>query len=209
MKEMPRQILAGVTASAAFLSIFSVAKLVWWLALILAALVYAGVILLVPRKKEDHEIEVDIGVTRADLNAALDKCARAVRELQELSKEPKLKYVMADTLRKLAELTRQIAENYTSDPRDLRHSRGFVDHHLDKLMEIVRTYVTLRRQTLTPEAEERLEDIRKSVLEYVPHFEAIYNACLENDFLQLETATKALEQIMKIEAPVRDTRKGR
>ena len=201
LKEAPRQIVAGLAASAVFVGLYVGASLVLWLALALSVAVYAGLLIAIPRKKDDEEIELDAGVTQADVKAAVAKCQRAARELRRLSQEPRLADTMHDALRHLAELTEQIADSYTKDARDLRHSRGFVDHHIDQLVEISQTYVSIRRQALTRDAENRLSTIRDAITSYVPQVEAIYHACLENDFKRLELNTQALSAIMQVEAP--------
>jgi len=57
--------------------------------------------------------------------------------------------------------------------------------------------------------EERLGVARGRILTYVERFDAIYQACLANDFEKLETTTAALDQILRVEAPVAARRNGR
>ena len=67
--------------------------------------------------------------------------------------------------------------------------------------EIARRYVRLRRARLNEDADRRLADIRARILGYEERFDAIYHACLANDFRQLEVSTAALDQILKVEVP--------
>ncbi len=206
MNELVRQLTAGAAASAVFLAGFLGAALVWWLALGLAAGVYAGVVLLVPRKREAHEIEVTAGVTRAELDHAIGLCRGAAAELTKLSESPAIRAEMAESFRRLADIVAAIGEDFQADPRDLRHSRGFVDHHLGALLEIARTYAKLRAARLDAAGEQRLSAARARILGYVDRFDAIYQACLANDFQKLETSTAALDQILEIDAPASSRR---
>jgi chemotaxis regulatin CheY-phosphate phosphatase CheZ len=201
MRELIRQLLAGGLASVAFLGLFFGANLVWWLALLLTGLVFGGVLLLFPRMRLADQVEVADGVTQADLNQAVRMCHEAAAELELLSREEKLSREISDAFRRLAEIVNDIAADYRRDPRDIRHSRSFTDHHLQAVREIAQGYVHLSRARLNVDADRRLREIRARILGYVESFDAVYHACLANDFRQLEISTAALDQIMKVEIP--------
>ena len=177
------------------------ASLVWWVPLLFALGVFAGVILLIPRAKDPNEIEVAAGVTKAELDAAVRQCAQAARELEQLAGDPKLSDNMAETLSGLATTVTEIAEAFVKDPRDISYARSLTDHHLDAVLEVARTYVALRQTRLNDEGRTRLDRIGETVQGYVEHFDSIRYACLANDFQRLEVATSALDQILKLEAP--------
>ncbi|MGB0749152.1 MAG: 5-bromo-4-chloroindolyl phosphate hydrolysis family protein [Magnetospiraceae bacterium] len=201
MGEGLRQLIAGVAASALFLGGFFGLSLVWWVPLLLAVGAYVGVLLVVPKAKAPHEIEVSDGITKAEVDRAVQHCERAAAELRDLATEPKISEKMADTFEHMAKIIHEIGENFQSDPRDMVHARSLTDHHLDAMLDVARTYVSLRKATLNETAQARLDKVRDVILGYVEHFDAIYNACLANDFQRLEVATTALDQILKMETP--------
>jgi hypothetical protein len=201
MREMTRQLIAGGLASSIFLGLFFGANLVWWLPLLLSAVAFVGVLLVLPKYRGADQIEVADGITQAELDQAVRMCREAAEELEALSQETKLSREIAGAFRRLAEIVSDISENYLRDPRDIRYSRGLTDHHLGAVLEIARRYVQLRQARLNEDADRRLGDVRARILGYVEQFDAIYHACLANDFRQLEVSTAALDQIMKIESP--------
>ena len=203
MKESMRQLLAGVLASVFFVGLYVGASLVWWAALLASVAVFAGTLLLVPKARDPNAVEVAPGVTKGELDAALRQCAEAGRELAELSKAPHLSREMASALSRLSRIVTDIGDDFAKDPEDIRHARGLTDHHLKAVIEVARAYVDLRKASLNDAGRRKLDEIRAVVTGYVDQFDAIYQACLANDFQRLEVATDALAQILKLEAPNR------
>jgi len=201
MRELTRQLVAGGLASAIFLGLFFGANLVWWVPLLLSAVAFVGVLLALPKLRSADQVEVADGITQAELDQAINMCREVAAELESLSQEAKLSREIADAFQRLAEIVSDIAEDFIRDPRDIRYSRGLIDHHLGAVREIARRYVQLRKARLNEEGDRRLGDVRARILGYVGQFDAIYHACLANDFRQLEVSTAALDQIMKVETP--------
>ena len=201
MRDLIRQLVAGGLASALFLGLFFGANLVWWVPLLLSTVAFVGLLLVLPKFRSADQIEVADGITQAELDQAVRMCREAAAEFKALSQEPKLSREITDAFHRLAEIVSDIAENYLRDPRDIRYSRGFTDHHVGAVREIARGYTQLRQARLNEDADRRLGDVRARILGYVEQFDAIYHACLVNDFRQLEVSTAALDQIMKVESP--------
>lgn len=206
LRETTRQIVAGGASSVAFVTLFSASHFALWISGLLTAAVYGATILVIERKKESIEIEVDAGLSQADVDQAVTFCRESARTLHQLSGEVMRDQELSKIFLELARFTNLIADNYEKDPQDLRHSRGFVDHHLPKLVKASRTYVELSKVIGTAETRQRLSEIRPQFAEYVPRVEAIYNACLLNDFDGLALETASLQTIMKSEeAPTRQS----
>ena len=201
MRELTRQLVAGGLASAIFLGLFFGANLVWWVPLLLSAVAFVGALLALPKLRSADQIEVADGITQAELDQAINMCREVAEELRVLSREAKLSREIADAFQRLAEIVSDIAEDFLRDPRDIRYSRGLIDHQLGAVREIARRYVQLRKARLNEDGDRRLGDVRARILGYVEQFDAIYQACLANDFHQLEVSTAALDQIMKVETP--------
>jgi len=199
MKETWRQLSAGILASAAFAIVYLVFSLTWQPALGIAVAVYIAAFLLIERAPEDHEVYVHENLTQNDLDKAIKYCRQAANKLSKVAQLKQIEARSAEALKNLAELVDHIADNYKDDPRDLKHSLSFVNHYLPRLLNIVQDFESLSAKALTPESQNRLHQIGNNIQAYVPHFQSIYDACLENDFKRLELETSVLGDVMKIE----------
>jgi len=204
MDTVHRQVLAGVLGAITFVAIYLGSNVIFLVqigvSLVGALLVYFGICFLVDRKLEDNEVEVFPGVTLADQKLAISVCYGAADELRKLSSA--VAGSMRETFVGLSNVLRNIGECYETDPEDLVHSYGVVNHHVGELIAIARTYTGLNRKALDPSSKERLGKIQLQIEAYVPHLESIYTACLENDFSELEVKAETFRRVMQIEAPV-------
>ncbi len=185
----PRQILAGVVSAGAFLALFFGLNLVWWLALVLAALVYGAVLLIVQRKPDLSEIAVGMGASEADLHKAgliMDEAAARLDATQQ-----NLPATDADVVEQLALHVRSIRTQVVSDPQDYRRARRFISSYLGHMVETVERYADLNAKS-RGRHEERLRPLSDQIKSYLPALEQIDTACLENDFAALESQMKAL-----------------
>lgn len=207
VKELWRQVIAGVVAAGVFSAVYLGLNLVWWLALLVGVAVYVASLLLIERAPEDHEVYVYANLTQEDVNAAVARCMRAAKELRAASQVQRLDANTAVALERIAQLVEEIGKNYQQDPRDLKHSRSFIKHYLPKIEELVKGYVDLSARAITEESRARLTQVGSTIRGYLPHIQTIHNACLENDFEKLELETAVLGDVMKLANPVaRDKR---
>jgi len=207
MSTTARSLSAGFVAVAAFAAVYFQIELILLAQLALSGIAaigaYVATNLLIERKREDHEVTLAAGVTLADQKAAVAKCKEAAETLESLARESQLREDMRETIGRLATLLRAIASNYEDDPNDVRHSRALVNRHIDALLGIVAQYVGLSRRAMSEHDEQRLEQVREQVRGFVPHLEAIHEACLDNDFAELEVQTATLGTVFDLEHPER------
>ncbi|MEZ5452922.1 MAG: 5-bromo-4-chloroindolyl phosphate hydrolysis family protein [Thiothrix sp.] len=201
LKELWRQILAGVLAAGAFSAVYLGFSLVWWAALLAGFAVYAASLLLVERAPEDNEVYVYANLTQEDINAAVRQCLQAAKELRAASKANRIDADTAVALERMAQLVEDIGNNYREDARDLKHSRNFTNYYLPKILELVKDYVALSNRTVTDSAQQRLQQVGGVIRGYLPNVQTIHNACLENDFEKLELETSVLGDVMKLAIP--------
>lgn len=199
LKEMWRVSLAGFFASLAFFAAYHYFLLQVIPAFGIAIAVYIAFFLLIERAPEDDEVYVHENLTQYDLDKAIDYCHQAAKKLSKVSRIKRIDAETATAMEKLSQLVDHIADNYKDDPRDLKHSLAFVNHYLPRLLNIVQDFESLSSKALTPDSQQRLGKIGNNIREYVPHFQNIYDACLENDFKRLELETDVLGDVMKIE----------
>jgi len=189
LPETQRQVVAGGAASLVFLGSFFGLSLVWWLSVVLALAVFAAVLLIVGRRKPPAEEYVADGVTRADLNQAIDALTGASARMRRLAMGAR----GADRqhFTRMAELFEAIRGHHQEDPRDYRHTRRFIRHDLPRIVDTAEKYVDLARKA-TGENRERVATLGERIRSFTPVLEKIDQACLENDFMMLEVQVDVL-----------------
>ncbi len=190
----PRQILATLLASSAFLALFLYGSLVWWLALGLAALVYAALLLLIPRRRPLTEVMVSDQVSAQDIIRATDALTNAAFRLNEAAKAAPV----ADRA-DLADMTKHLTslrELIKSDPKDYRQTKQFISYFLPLIVTTVESYVGLAKLAQGDNAA-RLAELGSMIKGFVPVVQKIDQACIENDFVALEAQVSALQFQLK------------
>jgi 5-bromo-4-chloroindolyl phosphate hydrolysis protein len=201
LKELWRQIVAGILAALVFTLAYLGLNLVWWAALLIGLAIYVAALLLIERAPEDSEVYVYANLTQADINAAVKHCQQAAEELRAASKANRIDANTAIALESMAQLVEEIGRNYRQDARDLKHSRNFTNHYLPKIQELVKDYVGLSERTVSEHSQERLMQVGSTIRGYLPHLQTIHEACLENDFEKLELETSVLGDVMRLANP--------
>ncbi|MEM7211951.1 MAG: 5-bromo-4-chloroindolyl phosphate hydrolysis family protein [Pseudomonadota bacterium] len=189
LPETGRQIAAGGAGALAFLGTFLGLKLVWWIALIAAAAVFAAMLLIIQRKPEATEEMVADGVSRAELTGAINAITEASKKMRQLALaatgEDKVEF------QKMASLFEAIRGHHIRDPRDYRHTRRFIRHDLPRIVDTAERYVELDKKA-TGGNRDRVEALGDRIRGFTPVLEKIDQACLENDFMALEVQVEVL-----------------
>lgn len=201
LKELWRQVVAGVFAALVFSVVYLGLGLVWWAALLAGFAVYAASLLLIERAPEDSEVYVFANITQSDINTAARQCQDAAEQLRKASKAKRLDADTATALGRMAQLVDDIGANYRVDARDLKYSRNFTNHYLPKILELVTDYVALSERATSGPSQERLHQVGGAIRGYLPNLQTIHDACLENDFEKLELETAVLGDVMKLAVP--------
>ena len=190
----PRQILAALLASAAFLALFFPAGLVWWVALGLSALVYMAMLLIIPRRRPLTEVMVSDQVSAQDITQATNALSMAITRLDAAAKAaPKGDAMdLADMSRHLS----SIRELIKVDPKDYRQTRQFISYFLPMIVSTVEAYVGLAKLAQGENAV-RLAELATMIKGFVPVVQKIDQACIENDFVALEAQVSALQFQLK------------
>lgn len=189
LNEVPRQILAGGISAAGFLVLFFGANLIWWIALLLALAVYLSVLLIVRHNSSSEHIILASTVTQADIRAASASMTSASKRLGAvLDKVPQGDQTM---IKEIQQHVESIRDHILADPEDYRRARRFISSYLGKMVESVEHYADLARRT-KGRHQDRLDPLAARIRGYLPALEKIDTACLENDFVALESQMKAL-----------------
>ena len=190
----PRQILAALLASAAFLGLFLGAALVWWLALALAAVIYVALLLLIPRRRPLDEVMLTDQVSAQDIARATDALTNAAYRLNEAGK-------IAPTADRagLADMSKHltsIRELIRVDPKDHRKTRLFIGDFPPQIVTTVESYVSLAKLANGDNAV-RLAEPGSMMLGFAPLLQKSDRACIENDFTALAAQVAAVQFQLK------------
>ncbi|MHA3915421.1 5-bromo-4-chloroindolyl phosphate hydrolysis family protein [Halovulum sp. GXIMD14793] len=190
----PRQIVAGLAASAVFLTLFFGLSLVWWLALGLSVATYFALLLLVQRRRPLDEVHLAQRVTAADIRKAEVMLSQAGTRLERAAvNAPKLDRT---AIEEMAKNVHSIRERIVEDPDDFRAARRFVTVYLPKVVQTVESYTKVSRQA-SGRAAERLEQLGEQIRGYAPVIERINEACIENDLRALELEAEVLSATLE------------
>ncbi|OZA07340.1 MAG: hypothetical protein B7Y02_14135 [Rhodobacterales bacterium 17-64-5] len=190
----PRQIIAALLASAVFLGLFFPGHLVWWMALGLSALVYFALLLIIPRRRPLNEVMLSDQVSAADIAKATDALTTAAFRLNEAAKAAPVPD--RPGLLDMSQHLTSIRELIKADPRDYRQTRQFISYFLPMIVTTVESYVGLAKLAQGDNAA-RLAELGTLIKGFVPVVQKIDQACIENDFVALESQVSALQFQLK------------
>ncbi len=185
----PRQITAGILAAILFLGLFFGLNLVWWLALVLAAVGYGALLLVIPHRRRADEIILTAKTSKADLQSAGEALSDSAKRLTDtITKLPKAD---ATAVEEMAQRILSIRENILRDPEDYRLTRRFITTYLPNMVQTVETYAGLTGRTKGAQSD-RLDALGAQIRAFAPVVDQIDRACIENDLAALESEVDAL-----------------
>lgn len=185
----PRQITAGILAAIIFLGLFFGLNLVWWLALVLAAVGYGALLLVIPHRRRADEIILTAKTSKADLQSAGEALSDSAKRLTDTI--AKLPEADATAVEEMAQHILSIRENILRDPEDYRLTRRFITTYLPNMVQTVETYAGLTGRTKGAQSE-RLDALGAQIRAFAPVVDQIDRACIENDLAALESEVDAL-----------------
>jgi hypothetical protein len=189
-----RQAVAGAAAAVAFLALYLGARLIWPVALGLAAVVLVAVLLVIRRRPDLSEQMLSDRISAQDVAAALDLLDEAARRLTAAAGRAPL--ALRDDLQKMAEHIASIRTEIARDPADLRRARRFTGFFLPQIVQTVDAYVDLAARAKGDSAA-RLEELGQRIRDWGPAVERIDQACMGSDLVALEAQIDALGFQMK------------
>jgi len=185
----PRQITAGILAAIIFQGLFFGLNLVWWLALVLAAVGYGALLLVIPHRRRADEIILTAKTSKADLQSAGEALSDSAKRLTDTI--AKLPEADAMAVEEMAQHILSIRENILRDPEDYRLTRRFITTYLPNMVQTVETYAGLAGRTKGAQSE-RLDALGAQIRAFAPVVDQIDRACIENDLAALESEVDAL-----------------
>ena len=195
MNDGIRHVLAVLGGIAAFLGAYLGLSLAVWAALLLAAGVYLGLLLLIPARRPPEEVFVAERVTAADLAAARAQLTEAAARLNARAAGLGLedRALVESLAARIEEMGRLVAE----DPGDLRILRRFVNVFLPRMIESVEAYLRVARST-DPALAPRIAALRGQLAQYPEAIAALNRASLSRDLNALEAEIETLSFQMNV-----------
>lgn len=203
MKEVYRQITAGL--SAAFLLVGAVVwtNQVFWFSLIISIMTGVGVYFCIPVKKEDDQIEVAPGITKAQLNTALHLLEIHIEGFIRISETCK-KNNMNRKIKDIAVTLEKIRSKFEQDPHDLNFAHQFLNQHLERGLKIVEQYNRLSAMDLNDKNKKALDKAEQIIVRIKAYFTNFYQKCIQDDLLDFEVESETLDAVLDMEFPLAD-----
>ena len=203
MKEIHRQILAGCAGGLVLAGMVFLGDFIFLFSLLASAGSGLGAYLLIPRKKEDHEIEMAPGVTRADYNQAISGIDETICRFERLAKMSGQKNT-DKMIQDIVQSLKNIKELFIGDPGDIGRTGAFLARYMPRAHDIAKQYVWLSSMPLKDGDRQVLQTARSAMERIRDGFSAIYRQCLKNDLTELEVNSELLREIMELDLPTLD-----
>lgn len=202
MTEFFRQLFAGSAAAVCLAVLSTRSDFVFWFNLVISAAIGLGTYFTIPKKRSPHEIEAAPGVSRAELNAALNTVNDYIDRYKALAgrtADPKAKAMV----RELTGRMTKIAAHFREDPRDLNHHTTgmFLDQYLPRSFDLVSKYVRLSHASRGASGREQMAVAETAIQRIQAGFQEYYQRCLQNDLIDLEVESETLHAIMDMDFP--------
>jgi hypothetical protein len=197
-----KAILSGGCGAALGLACYFGTDYVWWVDAVIGATATIVLFILVPRRKEDAEIEVAAGVTLAQLKDAVARTRGSGQMLVDLSARiPNA--AMGGDIAAIGRTLIAIAHCFEQDPADIRKAYDFLDYHLRRGCEMVTNYARLATAPeITARERQRLDSFGTVIGELRTLFQEHLESIRSDDFDHIQQASEAMQLIaLKLERP--------
>lgn len=189
-----RELLAGMAAAGVYLALVLLAGLKWWVPLLPAGLVYWGLHLFLPRRLEDHEVQVARGLTRARLREVLAAGRSRAGELRTLAGNVGGGDVAAGVDR-LAAATEAIFDRLEGDPGRYPEVKMFEGVVLEQSLKAVRAYATLAAAAGSARHRSQMAHFERMLPSLVGEFERLAGPDVSRAAARMSTALDVLGKL--------------
>lgn len=198
VKKTVTEIMRGLCAGAAFLIFYLILETSFIFSLIIALLVYGGLILLFSPGKKNLIIE-DTNLTKEEFERTIKEGKEKIQAIRDKGREIKNSGVCI-SIEKICKVTDDIFDNFVKNPNDIKLARKFLDYYLDTVKRIVGLYCDLSgKEVYTDKEREVLEKAERILAQMEDTFQKQLGKLQEGDYLDLETELDVLETTMKME----------
>ena len=195
-----RMLIAVTAAAIGGLGVYFGTQLHELIAIGAALAVFVVVHFIIPRAREDSEVHLAPGVSKADLRAVQRQGKEQMQQLDNAIRRMPKSDPASRILRNIEDIFQDIYANLNEDPGDIPRARAFLDFHSSDAISIIEGYSKLVSNRLPDDKRmQQIEMARTRFVSIEQAFRAQYNAMLENDVSALEQAGRNLETSLRIE----------
>ena len=200
---MNKEIRAIGVSLAAALAFFGLAfwglRLSWLLSLILAALLYGGLLLLTKPRRRIGGIDVEEIPGGEELEEKLSQAREDFKRIGEAMEEIEDEELFADS-RKLYQKAGNILKFLEENPEKITEARRFIDYYQETASSLLEKYVRLQESGLGSKDAVRLKSqTRQALLTLNRAFEGQFEKLMRNELMDMEADLRLLKQTMKME----------
>ncbi|ETW97500.1 MAG: hypothetical protein ETSY2_44500 [Candidatus Entotheonella gemina] len=199
---MWRELIAGMGSGLGLVGMLFAGAMPWWLAMLLAAGLYAGLRLCLPVAASPHEIVHAGGVTESERQALLGDSRRHLRHIQDLAHQIQTRQPsFAPSVQQLEQLSRDILHRLEQEPDAARYV-GMLPLYLSKISANLDRYVNLLpRVGHDAHARQRLSVTEEMVQRSTASFEHLRQQLYRDDWIALEAEAEALKSLLDADLP--------
>lgn len=195
-----RLLIAVAAAACAGVGVYFGTRLHELIAIGAALAVFLVLHFIIPRAREDSEVHLAPGISKADLRAVQQQGKEQMQQLEQAIRRLPNSDPASQIVRNIEDIFQDIYRNLTDDPGDIPRARAFLDFHSSDAIGIIEGYAKLVSNRLPDDKRmQQIEMTRSRFVSIEKAFRAQYNAMLENDVSALEQAGRNLETSLRIE----------
>jgi 5-bromo-4-chloroindolyl phosphate hydrolysis protein len=173
----------------------------WGLALALAMGAYAGLLLVLPRKKNlEDELAQMSGYSGPHAAEVAEVIRAGMEKIDQIRQQGlKLKGEAETKVERIAGIAEEIVLGFKEDPSDIHRSKHFLLHYLDATLEILQKYNELQSKRIGPQIQAVLEKSEETLSEIEAAFDKQYQRNLSNEAMELDVNLDVLKNMIKSE----------
>ena len=193
MKPIVRELVAGAAASAFLVVLLGATPVGFGIALALSGAVYLGTRLLLPARASVPPVPRESGS-----EGQVRQLRAAAARFAELSS--KVERGVGEDLRRVARALENIADQLRRDPERLFQAGELMALHLPSAKNLVERHVDLAdRPHLDGNAQQELEESRRTIGRVAEAFENHYGRLLEQDVQELRVDRMVFEELLRLD----------
>jgi 5-bromo-4-chloroindolyl phosphate hydrolysis protein len=176
----------------------------WWIDLVIG-LTFGGItnIFFLQDKKEDHEVEVLPGLSKAQMKKTIAEGSEWIAKIEEIARRLRERHpTTASVVDQIGQTVQSIYHNFEQDPGDLltKDARRFRDSHMQRAYKYLDGYTGLAMAPgLTANEQAKLVEMEARIKEINTSFIRLLEAFRRHDLSNLAIEGEAMETIFNLD----------
>ncbi len=198
MKEIHKQIVSGLAASAC-LGVFSFGTTATFgVNLLISAIIGFGTYLLIPHPIDPRDIKLAVDVSQAQLNDALEHIDAYITAFDEQMRRSREKWLQ-EANRSILIVLKNIAAKLQQDPKDLTmpSTTLFMDQYIPRSYFLMKDYVRLWNHATEPAMRANLAPTQPTTERIITGYNTFYRQCLLDGIVDLKVGNEYLKRVLE------------